>query len=660
MKKTLLLIILFFIVVFLATIITCKKCESVIEKKITNNESKDFVIDNINEEIKNTIDNNHNQNTDVVTNTETENSIPVDEDIVNNDTNNNNTNTDTDPVVPETNPPPKNSDIVSPTISMVTPTPNQILVGTRTLRASASDDIGVTKVDFYYGDTFHKTDYTQPYEVALNTVNLPNGNMNFYAKAYDAYGNTSTSDAVTAYIWNGQDLPPLSISNVFVINILQNSAKIIWNTNLGADSQIEYGTTVSYGNTTTLDPALVTAHSVSLSGLTLSTEYHFRVKSGSLYSGDYTFKTQATVFVDDGSVEYGITIGYMDIIFKIDDDIVSIKPEGQKALDQIKKDGFTRLRMMEPFAGGFMKNFPSLPAQAVKILQDQGFKVLISLNGSPFTNGNTTSIDSWVYRFFPGTDGVSGSDDDAGLGEHVNRLTQFMDALKAQGSLNNIDIQLFDEPNAPQYFWGTYEEWEQLLTANINVLKRSEYGLTNEHIWCCAFTSNLMNYGQNMVGQEKYWDFVKNYKTNSLVKNFPFSFHWYPVAGIGPSSDNFVSSDIKLSPMYRGAWITEMNVDSSMSINKLYGTSEYYGYRYRDLFRDKVYDIFTYAKLNQIKGVYLFNIKTKTDIPDSYGNIGFGLFNFAGCPRWEYKVLLEILGRTIDFGSCPMPRITDF
>src|SRR5207245_2538038 len=63
-------------------------------------------------------------------------------------------------------------------------------------------------------------------------------------------------------------------------------------------SQVEYGTTTAYGQVSALVSALVTSHSVGLSGLSASTVYHYRVKSrdaaGNLaVSADFTFTTVA-------------------------------------------------------------------------------------------------------------------------------------------------------------------------------------------------------------------------------------------------------------------------------------------------------------------------------------------------------------------------------
>jgi len=57
------------------------------------------------------------------------------------------------------------------------------------------------------------------------------------------------------------------------------NAIVTWNTANGADSQVEYGLTTSYGTFTTLDNTFVTSHTVTLSGLNQSTRYYYRVRS---------------------------------------------------------------------------------------------------------------------------------------------------------------------------------------------------------------------------------------------------------------------------------------------------------------------------------------------------------------------------------------------
>lgn len=103
------------------------------------------------------------------------------------------------------------------------------------------------------------------------------------------------------------DSTPPVISNVTVAAVEQDRALITWTTDDPSTSRVDYGLTTSYDQSTAEDPALVTGHSVLVTGLSPSTLYHFRAESTNelgmtSYSGDYTFTTigpPTEVIVDD-------------------------------------------------------------------------------------------------------------------------------------------------------------------------------------------------------------------------------------------------------------------------------------------------------------------------------------------------------------------------
>ena len=161
-------------------------------------------------------------------------------------------------------------------------------------------DLAAYKV--YYGTA--SGSYTTTVDVGnvtSYTVTGLNNNATYYfaTTAYDTSGNESGySNEVSKTISGTSDTTPPVLSGVTTSNITSTSAAITWTTDEASTSQAEYGTTTSYGSSTTIDSTMVTSHSVTINGLSAWTTYHFRVKSqdaaGNLAtSSDYTFTTIA-------------------------------------------------------------------------------------------------------------------------------------------------------------------------------------------------------------------------------------------------------------------------------------------------------------------------------------------------------------------------------
>src|SRR5438309_844734 len=88
----------------------------------------------------------------------------------------------------------------------------------------------------------------------------------------------------------------LTITNISAGSVTSSGATITWLTDKAADSQVEYGSTTAYGQSSTLGSTLNTSHSVTLSSLSSAKTYNFRVKSrdsaGNLTtSNNFTFTT---------------------------------------------------------------------------------------------------------------------------------------------------------------------------------------------------------------------------------------------------------------------------------------------------------------------------------------------------------------------------------
>ncbi|WLI89357.1 Ig-like domain-containing protein [Massilia sp. R2A-15] len=91
------------------------------------------------------------------------------------------------------------SDTVAPTVSSSETGSS----GTITLSANASDNVGVTNVEFYVDGVLKGADNTSPYSMTLNSTTLANGSHSLVAKAYDAASNVGTSGTTTFSVSNG-------------------------------------------------------------------------------------------------------------------------------------------------------------------------------------------------------------------------------------------------------------------------------------------------------------------------------------------------------------------------------------------------------------------------------------------------------------------------
>ena len=96
-----------------------------------------------------------------------------------------------------------------PTVSLASSATTVTTASTVTLTATAADDVGVSRVEFYEGTTLLATDTTAPYTHAIAFTAANNGSHGYTARAVDTAGQTATSSAVTVAVNIGTtDLPP--------------------------------------------------------------------------------------------------------------------------------------------------------------------------------------------------------------------------------------------------------------------------------------------------------------------------------------------------------------------------------------------------------------------------------------------------------------------
>jgi hypothetical protein len=93
-------------------------------------------------------------------------------------------------------------DTTPPTTSITAPASGATVSGTTTVNASASDDVGVTRVELYVDGALKATDTATPYTFAWDTTAYAAGSHGLFTKAYDAAGNVGTSATVTVTVSN--------------------------------------------------------------------------------------------------------------------------------------------------------------------------------------------------------------------------------------------------------------------------------------------------------------------------------------------------------------------------------------------------------------------------------------------------------------------------
>lgn len=193
------------------------------------------------------------------------------------------------------------SDLTAPVISSVTSSAITSSTATITWTTDEASDsqveLGTTTA---YG-TSTTLDTTLATSHSVNLSGLSASTLYHYrVKSRDAASNLATGTDVTFTTSAPSDSSAPIISAVTASSVMSGEATITWTTDEGSDTQVEYGATTSYGESTTLSITSVTSHSANLPGLSSNTTYHYRVKSrdatGNLATGsDNTFITAFAV-----------------------------------------------------------------------------------------------------------------------------------------------------------------------------------------------------------------------------------------------------------------------------------------------------------------------------------------------------------------------------
>jgi peptidoglycan hydrolase-like protein with peptidoglycan-binding domain/phosphodiesterase/alkaline phosphatase D-like protein len=178
------------------------------------------------------------------------------------------------------------TDTTPPNLTLVTVTP--ITTTGATVNFTTSE---ISNAQIEYGTTASygtttalDTNLALTHVVTLSNL-TPNTLYHYRIRTGDQLGNetigpdeTFTTQALSL-IESQSVMTNVNISGVEMASVSTSSVTINWNTNLSADSQVEYGDSQDFGSVTILDSTLGTTHSVIINNLTPNTNYIFRVKS---------------------------------------------------------------------------------------------------------------------------------------------------------------------------------------------------------------------------------------------------------------------------------------------------------------------------------------------------------------------------------------------
>jgi hypothetical protein len=89
-----------------------------------------------------------------------------------------------------------------PTVSITDPLDGSELTGSVMISADATDDVGISEVDFYVDSNLVGSDNTTPYEILWDTLTVSDGTHTISAVATDTSGNTAYAPDVTVEVAN--------------------------------------------------------------------------------------------------------------------------------------------------------------------------------------------------------------------------------------------------------------------------------------------------------------------------------------------------------------------------------------------------------------------------------------------------------------------------
>ena len=182
-----------------------------------------------------------------------------------------------------------------PEVKLVSPVKNEVLIDSVEVEITATDDKGITQVEFIVDNEIAKTWIMSPYSYTWNVTNLSDSSEHLvYAKAYDADGNVSTTSVVKVSVrllFAPSKLSAQTVSDTQILLTWQDNSKI--EDGFRIERKEEGGSYVQIAEVGT------NVTSFEDSGLTYGSNYFYRVRAytslnNSIYSNEKSVKMEIT------------------------------------------------------------------------------------------------------------------------------------------------------------------------------------------------------------------------------------------------------------------------------------------------------------------------------------------------------------------------------
>jgi poly(hydroxyalkanoate) depolymerase family esterase len=98
-------------------------------------------------------------------------------------------------------------DTTAPTVNVTAPAAGATVSGSVSITASAADNVGVSRVEFFVDGALVGTDTASPYAFTWSSASVSNGTHALMARAYDAEGNVGTDNDTSVTVSNSGTTP---------------------------------------------------------------------------------------------------------------------------------------------------------------------------------------------------------------------------------------------------------------------------------------------------------------------------------------------------------------------------------------------------------------------------------------------------------------------